>query len=171
MNETDLILEIPGKQNLFPPLSARECTQSLTPLSQGVLRRTIEGTLMCIGGGGQRKFQSTIRAKDKTSPAFGEMWCGMILKVGCLATLTQSVSKNASFVSLEREPVVCHAYDAFGKVYPIEKVNGKRVVLSSGFPGGFITYRPWLMMMVKSYHLETEEWDMSVGWTLELEEV
>lgn len=171
MNETDLILEIPGKQNFFPPFSARECTQSLTPLSQGILRRTIGGTLVWIGRGGHRKFHSTIRGKDKALPAFEGIWSGLILKVGSLPTLTQPVLENASSVSLEREPVICHAYDTLGKIYPIAKVDGKKVVLPPAFPGGFITYRPWLMMMVKTYHLETDEWGAESGWTLELEEV
>lgn len=171
MNETDLILEIPGKQSLFPPFSARDCTQVLTPLSQGVLRRTIGGTLMCIGGGRHRKFLSTLKGKDKAPPAFEGIWGGMILKVGCLAPLTQLISENALSLSLEREPVTCHVYDRLSKIYPIEKVDGKTVILSPGFPGGFITYRPWLMMMVKAYHIETEEWDAEVRWSLELEEV
>ncbi len=171
MNETDLILEIPGKKSLFPPFSARECTQFLTPISQGVLRRTIGGTLVCVGRGGHRKFHSIIKAKDKAPPAFEGIWSGMLLKVGCLATLTQPVPERASSVLLERAPVICHAYDALGKTYVLEKVNGNSVALPPGFPGGFITYRPWLMMMVKTYHLETDEWGMSVEWTLELEEV
>ena len=170
MNETDLILEWVGKGTLFPPFSARECHQSLSPIPQSVLRRTLNGTLVCIGNKGDGKFQSTIRCKDKSPPAFETLWAGTLLKVGCMQSLTQAVSAGASSISLERNPLSCHAYDSGGKMWPIEKVEGNCVFVSRGFPGGFITYRPWLMMVVKHYHLETDEWGASVGWCLELEE-
>lgn len=171
MNETDLILEGVERRSLFPPFSVRECTQSLTPLPQGILRRTINGTLVCIGNKGHEKFQSMISCKDKSPPAFEKLWVGTHLKVGCIQSLTQAVPVGASNISLGRDPLSCHAYDPLGKMWAIEKVEKNCVFLSPGFPGGFITYRPWLMMIVKHYHLETDEWGASVGWHLELEEV
>lgn len=170
MNETDLILEGVERGHLFPLFSARECLQSLTPISQGVLRRTINGMLVCVGDKGHRKFQSTISCKDKAPPAFEKLWVGTHLKVGCIQMLTQVSPAGVSSILLEREPLRCHAYDSLGKVWPIEKVEEKRVFLTAGFTGGFITYRPWLVMIVKNYSLETDEWGGSVGWQLELEE-
>jgi hypothetical protein len=166
MSETDLILE--GR--LFPPFSARECIQSLTPLPQGILRRTLGGTLVHVGTGGPPKFQSTIHCKDRAPPAFEGLGIGGRLKVGCIQSLTQIVAEGTSQVRLEREAVTCHLYDSSGKTWPLERPTGQEITLLSDFPGGFVTYRPWLMMRVKTYHLETDEWGMAVGWTLELEE-
>ncbi len=170
MNETDLILEVVERGSLFSPFSARECTQSLTPIPQDSLRRTINGVLVCVGNKGHHKFQSTISCKDKAPPAFENLWVGTHLKVGCLQSLTQTIPAGASRIFLEREPLRCYAYDPLEKMWPIEKVEGNSVFLSPGCPGGFITYRPWLRMVVKHYHLETDEWEASVGWRLELEE-
>ncbi|MBL8677145.1 MAG: hypothetical protein JNJ47_06985, partial [Alphaproteobacteria bacterium] len=49
MSETELTIEIIGKGNFFAPYSARECTQTLTPIPQGSLRRTINGKLVWVG--------------------------------------------------------------------------------------------------------------------------
>ena len=170
MHETDLRLEGVGCDKGFPPFSARGCVQSLTPLSQGVLRRTINGKLMCVGDKGHRKFQSTISCTDQAPPAFEKLWAGARLEVGCIQSLTQAVPVGAVTVFLEREPLTCHAFDSLGKMCPLEKVEGTCVFLPPRFPGGFITYRPSLIMLVKGYHLETDEWGASVGWRLELEE-
>ncbi len=170
MNETDLTIEIMGKGHALSPFSARECTQTLTPLPQGSLRRTINGSLVSVGHKGHQKFQSTISCKDKASPAFECLWKGTLLKVGCIQSLTQTVHEGISRVQLEREPITLHLYDNHGKIWPAEKGEDRRVSFSSDFPGGFITYRPLLTMVVKNYHLETDEWGLTVGWSVELEE-
>jgi len=168
--ETDLTLEIIGKGNSLPPFSARECIQTLTPISHGTLRRTINGTLVCIGNEGHRKFQSTISCKDRVPPAFEGFWKGTLLKVGCIQSLTQPVPQGTERVQLEREALSLHLYERSGKTWPIKEVGNQFVSLLAEFPGGFITYRPLLTMFVKNYHLETDEWGLSVGWTLELVE-
>jgi hypothetical protein len=171
MSETDLTLEIMGKEQCFPPFSARECTQTLTPLSQGTLRRTINGTLVFLGNAGHQKFQSTISCKDKAPPAFSGLWKGSILKVGCIQSLTQTIPPKTLRIQLEREAVTLHVYDQSAKVWPVERLQDRWLSLPSAFPGGFVTYRPLLIMMVKKYHLETDEWGLTVGWSLELEEM
>jgi len=168
MMDTDLILEMIGKGNSLPPFSARECIQTLTPLSQGTLRRTINGTLVCVGNGGHRKFQSTISCKDKIPPAFGGLWKGTLLKVGCIQSLTESVPKGVERIQLEREPVSLDLYEGSGKSWPVKGIETQWVSIPSRFPGGFVTYRPLLTMIVKDYRLETDEWGLSVGWALEL---
>ncbi|HUX80524.1 MAG TPA: hypothetical protein VMW10_12395 [Alphaproteobacteria bacterium] len=170
MNDTDLILEIIGIGNSLPPFSARECTQTLTPIAQGALRRTINGKLVCIGNTEHRKFQSIITCKDKASPALSGIWKGALLRVGCLQTLTQNVPQGISRLQLAREPLAFHLYESSGKSYPVEKTEDRWVLIPDSFPGGFITYHPLLLMVVKNYHLETDEWGFDVGWKLELEE-
>lgn len=111
MNETDLILEGVRGNSFFPLFSARECLQSLEPISQTVLRRTINGTLVCVEDKGYRKFQSVISCKDTTPPAFEKLWTGTPLKVGCIQRLTQAIPQGVLDLYLERDPLKCYAHD------------------------------------------------------------
>lgn len=170
MGETDLILEGIDCATPFPPFSARECTQSLTPLPGGALRRTLQGELVVVGGKTPRKFHSLITCTDHSVPAFEKFWVGTVLKVGCIQSLTQAIPPHTQLVHLERDPVTFHLYDTKGQELSGSSHDGKTLTLEEGFPGGFVTYRPWLIMLVKTYRLETNEWGASIGWTLELEE-
>jgi len=170
MTETDLTLEIIGHGNALAPFSVRECTQTLAPISQGVLRRTINGVLVCVGNKGHRKFESTITCKDKAPPAFDGLWKGTLLKVGCIQTMTHVVPAVIERVQLEREGLSLHLHEYGGKIWSAKMGKNREVKIPSTFPGGFLTYRPVLNMIVKNYFLETDEWGLSVGWQLELEE-
>lgn len=171
MNDTDLTLEIIDKGNALTPFSARECTQTLSPIPQGILRRTINGELLCVGHSGHRKFQSTITCRDQSSPAFEGLWKGTLLKVGCIQSLSQIVSRATERVQLERNALSLNLYERSGKTWPAEKGDERWVSIPHDFPGGFLTYRPVLIMIVKNYALETDEWGLTVGWKLEVEEV
>jgi len=171
MNETDLTLEIIGKGHSLTPFSSLECTQTLSPIPQGILRRTINGTLVCVGNGGHRKFQSKITCKDKSAPALEGVWKGTLLRVGCIQSITQIVSRSMERIQLEREPLGVHLYEKVGKAWSIEAAQNQWVSIPRDFPGGFITYRPVLLMMVKDYSLEIDEWGLTVGWGVEVEEV
>lgn len=169
MSETELILEIVGKGKFFAPYSARECIQTLTPIPQGSLRRTINGRLVWVGQPTHRKFKSTITCKDKGPPAFDGLWRGDKVNVTCLQTLTQSIPQGAQEVTLEREPASLHLYDHKEKIWPA--AIEKHFSLPSGFSGGFVTYAPRLSMMVENYTLEVDEWGLTTRWILELVEV
>lgn len=170
MNETDLTLEVIDKGEILTSFSARECTQTLSLLPQGVLRRTINGNLVYVGHLGHRKFESLISCKDKSSPALSGVWKGTRLKVGCIQFLTQTIPQGSEIVELDRIPVSLHVFDKEGKLWPVIRTEDKVISLKSSFPGGYISYRPSLMMIVRNYHLETNEWGLSVGWSLDLEE-
>lgn len=169
MSETELTLEIDGKGNFFAPYSARECIQTLTPIPQGSLRRTINGRLVWVGQETHRKFKSTITCKDKVPPAFDGLWRGDKVNVTCLQTLTQTIHEGAQEVTLEREPASLHLYDHEGKMWPapIEQ----HFSLPPDFSRGFVTYAPRLSMMVNNYTLELDEWGLTACWTLELVEI
>ena len=170
MNETDLRLEIIGRGNSLGPFSARGCTQTLSLLSQDILRRTINGNLICVGNGGHRKFVSIISCKDKAPPGFDGLWKGSLLKVGCIQSLTHVVPGSSEKVYLEREPMAIHLHEYSGKTWSVERGQDRWVGIPQEFPGGFLTYRPELKMVVQNYFLETDEWGLTVGWRLELEE-
>lgn len=167
--ETKLIIEILGKGELFTPQSARGCTQTLMPLPQGNLRRTINGKLVWIGSRTHRKFQSIISCKDQAPPAFDGLWRGDQVKVTCLETLTQTIPKNCQTLTLEREPASLHLLDLKGQRW--EAPINQHIKLPPGFQGGFLIYAPRLFMMVENYTLDMDEWGLAVGWTLELAEV
>ncbi|MDI9635443.1 hypothetical protein QPK87_21195 [Kamptonema cortianum] len=169
MSETELTLEIVGKGNFFAPYSARECIQTLTPIPQGSLRRTINGRLVWVGQTLHRKFKSTITCKDKAPPAFDGLWRGDKINVTCLQTLTQSIPQEAQEVTLEREPASICLYDHSGKIWPapIKQLFS----LPADFSGGFVIYAPQLSMLVENYTLEVDEWGLTSCWTLELVEV
>jgi hypothetical protein len=171
MMSTDLKLEFVGKGDLIPPFSARECHQTLTTIPQDVMRRTVNGDLVCVNKGGHKKFLSTIKCKDKAPPAFDGLWKGMILKVGCVQSVTQHVNTGTLSVQMDREGFDHHLFGYRGGAWPTTPSQNRWMSISPGFPGGFMTYKPILLMMVKTYVLETDEWGLSVGWTLDLEEI
>jgi hypothetical protein len=78
--ESELIINRGG----FPPLSARGCIQSLMPIESGVLKRTINGSLVYTGKGPAHKYRSIISCEDKASLAMEGFWRGSELKVGCI---------------------------------------------------------------------------------------
>lgn len=170
MMSTDLKLEYAG-QPLIPPFSARECQQTLTPIPQDIMRRTVNGDLVCVNKGEHKKFLSTIRCKDKAPAAFDGIWKGIVLKVGCIQSMTQHVAPEALSVQMDRDGFDHHLFDYRGLVWPATPAQNRWISISPGFSGGFITYKPILLMMVKKYVLETDEWGLSVGWTLDLEEL
>lgn len=171
MTNTDLTLDIIDRGNSITPFSARECTQTLSPIPQAIMRRTINGELVCVSNKGHRKFQSTITCKDKASPAFEGLWKGTQLKVGCIQSITQVVSRGTERVQLERDSLEVHLYDSSGKTWDVEANADRWINIPDDFPGGFLTYHPVLMMIVKNYTLETDEWGLTVGWKVELEEM
>ncbi len=170
MNETELTLEIIDKGSILTQFCARECTQTLALLPQGVLKRTINGNLVYVGRTGHQKYESHISCKDKAVPALSGVWKGTRLKVGCLQWITQIVPPREHPFYLERPAVAVRLFDQKGETYPPPKIEGKNVLLTPPFPGGYIAYRPSLMMIVRSYTIETNEWGLSVGWQLDLEE-
>jgi hypothetical protein len=84
--------------------------------------------------------------------------------------MTHVVPPSSEEVQLEREPLSLYLHEYSGETWPVEKLQERWVRIPPNFPGGFLIYRPILMMIVKDYSLETDEWGLSVGWRLELEE-
>ena len=168
--ETELILNIGG----LPPLSARGCKQELMPIQQGSFMRTINGELVLVGGG-DLKYRSTIECEDKTTMATNGLYPGSELMVGCIQRLWEKVSNDAAneAVTLERYPVTGSVVvmDEDQKQVLVEKVDGKTVHLKDRAKTYYISYRPWLNMRAITYSLNTNEWDLKSGWTLELEEI
>ena len=175
-SQTILTLEGVG----FPPCSARGCVQKLYLLgAKEAFRRTVNGQLLYIGDAEHEKWGSTIRCQDDAMAALGAIRCGDVLQVGCIVTLTQTVnSLKQALISLNR-PAVQDAivlYDATNKPVPFKVEDPQKVVMtleenSVYAEPVFLSYRPYLRMMVQKMHYDVDEWGMKTSWFLEMAEV
>lgn len=128
------------------PYSARGLTQTLEPIEAAAhLRRTINGTLLDLSLSQFRRYRSTISGSDQAPPAFGSMWPGMQVTVGCVARLAYLTATGTP-----ERPVV----------------PGSSVV-----EGNYTYYRPNLIMRVLGWNLDEDEWAAGISWSLSLEEV
>lgn len=166
--ETELRFEVLGGQGAIPPFSARGCVQTLEPIQQGELHRTVNGDLVLVGGYKETKYRSKITCKDKQGIALGGVIVGTQVRVGSIQRLVEPVGGQDVEVKLKYPHVA-------GSLYFIPQ-NGTMVKLKSlALPKnhgiGYVSYRPEIEMRITSYKLETDEWGMTVGWEVELEEI
>lgn len=132
----------------IPEYSARGLTQTLEPIdSAGVVRRTINGSLVDLSDASFRKYRSTITGNDQLAPGFNGLWPGQVVTVDCIAELAYYTATSGA--TAERSVV-----------------SG-----SSRTEGDWTYYRPQLTMMVTAFSMDTDEWGASCGWSLALEEI
>jgi hypothetical protein len=156
----------------FPPLSARGCIQHLTPIETGRLRRTVNGKLIYTGNNVAHKYRSIITCEDKTAIAFEGFWRGSELRVGCIQRIWQKVSGHET--KLERDPIPgsVFAMTSQQQEMEVQAINGRTVTFSTRILDDlFVSYRPWLDMLVVNFALMTNEWGLKVSWRLDLEEI
>ena len=140
----DTLLTISG--DLLPPYSTRGASQSLEPIdAASAMRRTVNGNLKDISFDGFRKFKSGITCTDQRVPALDGQWPGMTITVDCIQEL---------------------CYKTAGGTPSRPVVSG-----SSRIEGDYTYYRPQLTMLIVGYQTNVDEWEATVGFTLNLEEV
>lgn len=164
----------------LPPFAARGCTQTLTPLPLGEMRRTVNGVLEHIGQSKHFKYKSVITCEDKASPCLEGLWRGQEVEVGCLVRLHQEMKRTEKgYETTLLRPAVEASVEAShtdGMSHEIE-VRAQKIVMPipelSPPPNApvFVSYAPQLRMRVISFQIKTDEWGAKVGWTLELEEI
>lgn len=139
--QTWLVLSTMG----VPLYSARGLTQTLEPIDASKdIRRSINGILTDVSHNQFRKYKSKITCTDQRSLAFDGIWPGQTVDVDCVAYLS----------------------------YPTTGSAQRPVIAGSSFTeGSFTYYRPRLTMMVMANSAHTAEWDASVPWELDLEEI
>lgn len=163
--ESNLIISRGG----FPPLSARGCVQTLTPIATGQFKRTVNGDLIFLGVQG-KKYRSVISCKDKAVLATGDLEPGTEIEVQCIQRLWQRGQDGE--VTLEHDHVpgaLAAVSEARKPVSVVKTVSNKITVASSDVV--FVSYRPILKMRVIKYTLRTDEWGLCCEWELELEEI
>jgi hypothetical protein len=141
----DTLLTISGMGGF--QYQARGLTQTLQLIPQATdNERSVNGKLLALGNPVFRKFKSRISCTDIDAPPLDGIWPGMLVTVGCAASLSYITGNPGSPSRPE--------------------VSG-----SSYTQGIFTFYRPVLEMMVGTYNENFEEWKSDNAWVLELEEV
>ena len=155
----------------FPAGSARGITQTLDLVSNGELRRTVNGDLKDITRQQNRKFSSSINCSDTESPTLQGIWKGTQLVVECIQPFRQLVKPAALVTNLIRTPVTG---SVFGRDNTNVKVLPTSVIgLVATFPSNIVMveYRPILTMMVSDISEDKDEYGAVESWSLSLEEV
>ncbi len=152
--ETELLLSFNG----FPSFSIKGCTQTLF-FPSAKTTRTLQGDLIHIGPP-YKKYQSVIEGWETNLISNETFSPGNSVEVGCLQRLWQKVEKG-SFV--------------LGKNYVrpslhfVGKTHKENLKTCFAPEDGYISYRPFLKMMVVAYYLFAEK--EKKKWKLELEEI
>jgi hypothetical protein len=169
MSETNLILGVAG----LPPESARNCQQELYPIPNGEFHKSINGNLLYLESNERKRYRSVISCKDINSPLIDGIWVGTQLTVGCIQHLWQAINHGEHTVRLIRPPVEesVSVVNSCGKAIRFELEGDEVNLLESYNEKIFVCFRPWLIMLVIDFSLETNEWGMSGGWKLILEEI
>lgn len=155
----------------IPTGSARGITQSLQPIDNGDIKRTVNGSLVDLTRPLNRKYESQLRCSDMATPAIAELWKGQTLLVGCISILNQNVDPVSTNVTLIRDPVAgsVFGFEADGtKVIP-DTVIGRDVVFPTDVAN--VEFRPELTMMVMATSTDTDEYAAEEGWSIDFEEV
>ena len=133
----------------IPFYSARGLKQTLTPIqaASANIQRDINGTLVeLISNSSFQKYASHIECGDsdtRSALALDGVWPGQLVTVDCVAELITKTTPARTFVP------------------------GSEWTDSSGF----LHYRPRLNMMVTNFSSQESEWEATVTWSLDLEEI
>ena len=167
--ETVLTLSLGG----FPPLSARGCEQILKPIKLGQMQRTINGELIHLGSQAL-KYQSVIKAKDRTVLALNGLCPGVVVKVGCVQPLWERIENTGNAYHLMRDAVVSSIAVIDSEQNAVDfSTEGNTIYIEDETKGleVFVTYRPELTMRVLDFLIKTNEWTFESSWELSLEEI
>ena len=172
MSDTILTLAMAG----FPPFNLTQVEQELRPVVQESVRRSVNGSLQDTSWNGWQKFDSVITGNGALPPAFGGLWPGMTVVVGCILPLTEQLSGSSS-KTLAKVPVVgsLYAVDSNGSAIGVSSLIGQVLTLNSFSGTATIIYRPSLTMRVVDWRLMAKEAARGqrpqANWRLELSEI
>jgi hypothetical protein len=169
MGETNLILGVSG----LPPESARNCQQELSPIPNGEFKKSINGDLLFLETHERKRYKSIITCKDINSPIIDGIWVGSQISVGCIQNLWQAINPGELKAHLIRPAVegsVC-AVNNLGDAIPFKLIDNVVELNKTYDEKIFLCFRPWLTMRVINFSLDTDEWGMSGGWKIILEEI
>ncbi len=167
MNE--ILLGISG----LPQERARNCVQELTPIANGNFKKSVNGNLLFLETSQRQKYRSVIFCSDSQSPIIDKIWIGSQINVGCIQSLWQIIRPGETILDLIRPAVSdsIHVINTLGENV-MHSISGNRILLKKSSPQKtFVSFRPWLTMLVTNFSMKTNEWKMESGWELESEEI
>lgn len=154
------------------PLGAgRAITQTLEPIDNGDLRRTVNGTLKDLTREENRKFASTISTSDWSSPAFEGLWKGMTLTVQCITEMRQNVFPVSEDITLVRPAVEGTVYGVTEDGVRLAPALETPTYAEFDDPVRYVVFRPELEFMVTSISRSRDEYAVEESWQIGLEEV
>jgi hypothetical protein len=168
----ETLLSINGIE--LPVGSSRGISQTLKPIDNGDLRRTVNGDLKDLTREQNRKFESQISGQGSpilSTPAFADVWKGSELIIDCISKLRQNVNPSSSSATLIRDPVSgsISGLTFSGDYIDPDTVTGRDVTFSQDVI--MIRFRPKLTMLVLAISTNEDEYEAQEGWTIDLEEV
>ena len=158
----------------FPRLSCREVTQTLLPIQQGEIRRSVNGELCYIGTSAHHKYKSTIMCADYNLPGLQQVWVGAQVSVLCVSDLWERfVLGDETVRELSRPPVPGSLNGIRADGSPIEAVCEESLLTLPQGDGEevMVSYRPLLKMRITAFDFRASEWEKGAQWRLLLEEV
>ena len=167
MNE--IILGIAG----LPQERANNCIQELFPVANGEFKKSINGNLLFVETSDRQKYQSIISCNDLCSPIIDKIWIGTQINVGCIQNLKQVIYPGKTKMELIRPAVAgsINVTDHRGQSVPFSVAENQILLKKSSNQKIFVSFKPWLTMMVTNFSMKTNEWTLECGWKLESEEI
>ena len=158
----------------LPPFSARGCVQTLKPIQLGQMVRTVNGELLHLGPKAL-KYKTIIEAKDKSVLAVDNFSPGSVVRVGCIQRLWEKIENGIHTISRQEVSGSVAVIDSDQNNLPFSQLGTKitidQSIRLSSDRDFFVTYRPYLDMLITDFSLKTKEWSMENEWTLHLNEI
>ncbi|MEA5159968.1 hypothetical protein U5903_04190 [Cereibacter johrii] len=148
----------------------------MAQVSQGELRRTVNGTLVDLTRPALRKWRMTVSADGVALPDLQGAWQGV--QVTVIPPVTWSVFAVAGrpSVLLERPAAagtwrVVHAVTGAILSGATRSADGKTISLPAGHPDCIIEYQPVFTCRITDLSTSADEWEAVAGWSVSFEEV
>lgn len=161
----ETLLYIAGEA--LPPKAARNCKQALKIIDSSITKRNINGDLIPLRK--SRKLWTCITCEDQKIPDILTYELGDVIDVGCIQRLWKKVTPGMGF-KLRRVPC---AHSVLGHNKRGDTIYSFDDRQEGAVPKDveFISYRPWLRIMISKLETTYHEWDQTASWLLEGEEV
>lgn len=155
-----------GSEDL-PPKSARNCKQELKIIDSSITKRNINGDLISLRK--SRKLWTRITCDDQKIPDLLIYDLGDVVEIGCLQRLWKKVTPGDKFLLRHKpcERSVLGHNKRGDSIYSFDDRSEGKVPSTVEF----ISYRPWLSIMITKIETTYHEWDLTASWVLEGEEV
>lgn len=160
----------------FPAGSARGIQTSISQISSGELRRTVNGSLVDLTRAALRKYSVSLSADGQAFPDLRGMWKGQKVTIAPPVWWTAHVPEGTQTVQLER-PAADGSWTlrdaATGETLALGRASDG-MSFSSPYPvtpESVLEYQPVFTCRVVSVSSSGDEWEASATWSLELEEV